>query len=269
MIGHGLLMLFSLYPWNLGVGGNYTVGNYSNDRNYRSERIALSLDRRNQDLFVVTYEHLKIDDNFGRYAQDNVLIRGSFWIKPEFRLGSIAGIVQSNSIEEGWLIGAQVEGDVPWFGYSADYTFMEFQGWEPLPLYWDITEYPITQWSFGLSRGLGPILFRVVGWTQNTVNHDYFKITGKSSLAIGYHLSMTIYGEWGKSRYALDPYLLVLDNNPDILKHTLGFYTSFRFTPNIYLSFETNKKYYSPAFHYEGSGDYDTTYHVFGFLLRI
>ena len=262
-------MFLSLYPWNLGIGGDYTVGSYSNDRTYRSGKVTMSLDRRNQDVFVAAYEHLKIDDNFGVYTQDNVLIRGSFWIKPELRLGSIAGIMQSNSIEEGWLIGAQIEGDVPWLGYSADYTFMEFQGWEPLPLYSDITEYPITQWSLGLSRKIGPAVLRVIGSTQNTMNHNYFKIAAKSKLAIGYHLAMMLYVESGESRYSLDPYLLVLDNNPDILKRTLGFYMSFRFTPNISLSFEANRKHYSPAFRFEGSSDYDVTYFVFGFLLRI
>jgi len=269
MIGEGALLFLSLYPWNLGISGIYTLGDYSTDRHYGSEKVFVSVDRRRKDMLVAGYEHLTITDDFGTYRQDNLLFRGVFWLRPEFRLGSVAGISQSNSVSEGWLIGAQVEGDLPWLGYSVDYTYLEFQGWEPQPDYWVITEFPITQWTFGISQEYGPMLVREVASAQRTMGNDYLKVTGKVSCRLGDRIIATVYGESGESRYALDPYLLVLDNNPDILKLSFGLHVLFQISRNFSVSCEALRKEYTPVFQFDGSTDYHVRYLAFGLLLRL
>ncbi|KPL07446.1 hypothetical protein AMJ86_04485 [bacterium SM23_57] len=269
MINEALAVFLSLYPWNLGVGGYYTVGEYSTARTYRSQKAMISMDRRSKDLFVLDYEHLSIEDDLSTYKQDNVLIRNLFWIKPEFRIGNIAGYIQSNSTEEGWLLGAQLEGDLPWFGYSMAYSYSEFQGWESMSTYWDITTYPITQWSVGISKKLGPVIVRTQAVTQNTWGVNYWKCSGKVIANLLKNIYVTLYGETGESRYALDPYLLVLDNNPDILHQSYGLYAVYQVHTNISLSCEALRKEYSPIFEYTGSTDYHVQYLVFGIQLRL
>jgi len=269
MIGEGALLFLSLYPWNLGISGIYTLGDYSMDRFYRSEKVFVSMDRRRHDMIVAGYEHLTIADDLGIYRQDNLLFRGVFWLRPEFRLGSVAGVSQSNSVNEGWLIGAQAEGDLPWFGYSADYTFLEFQGWQPQQNDWIVSEFPITQWTFGISQAYGPILLREVVSAQSTRGNDYLKVTGKIACRIGDRLVGTLYGESGESRYALDPYLLVLDNNPDILNLSFGLHVSYQVVRNLSVSCEALRKEYTPVFRFDGSTDYHVRYLAFGLLLRV
>ena len=267
MITEAAISLLFLYPWNINTGVNYTIGDYSTNRTYRSEKVVVSLDRRGRDTYVASYEHLTIEDDIGTYKQDNVLLRSSLWLRNEARIGMLGGYIQSNSIEEGWLLGAQIEGDLPWFGYSVDYTYEQFRRWD-LTYYWIVSDFPISQWNFGLSRKIGILHVRAEALTQNSQSTENLRWLAKATIDPGIDLAVTLYGSTGESRYAVDPYLLLIDNNPDILNQSYGVYTTYRLTPNFTLSCEALRKEYSPRYDFIGITDYHVGYLGFGIQTR-
>ena len=269
MISEVALSFLTLYPWNLGVSGYFTLGDYSTDRSYQSKQVVASLDRRGKDVLLLNYENLDIKDDIGSFTQENIIFRNVLWFRPELRLGSIAGLVQSNSIDKGWMVGGQSEGDLPWLGYSLDYTYSEFRGWEPQPVVWNIIDYPITQLGFGVSKKLNLLIVRMHVVKQRVDGNDYFLFSGKITCDIWKDLSFALHGSMGESRYALDPYILVMENNPDILKQSYGIYASYQITPNISISGEALRKEYSPAFDLRWYTKYHIRYFVFGIQLRL
>jgi hypothetical protein len=269
MISAATLSLLALYPWNLGVSGYYTIGEYSIDRTYRSEQAIVSLDRRGKDALILGYEHLAIKDDFGTYKQDNILFRNVLWLQSKFRLGSIAGLVLSNSVDEGLLLGGQLEGDLPWLGYSLDYTYLEFQGWELQSPFWVTIEHPIVQGGVGISKKISRLIVRAHIVGQRTGGNGYLLSSAKIVCDVGKDLFITVHGSIGESRYAIEPYLLVVDNNPDILKLSFGVHTFYRVTPNVSISGEALRKEYSPAFDLQWNTTYHVKYLVFGIQLRL
>jgi hypothetical protein len=269
MISQVALSLISLYPWNFGVSGYLTLGKYSTNRNYQSKQVVVYIDRRGKDLLLLNYEHLNIKDDLGDFKQENIIFRNVLWFRPELRMGSIAGLVHSNSIDKGWIIGCQGEGDLPWLGYSIDYTYLEFQGWEPQPVVWNIIDYPITQLGFGVSRKFYSFIFRFHSTKQHISGNDYFLFSSRIICGLIKDFTFALRGSVGKSRYALDPYLLIMDNNPDILKQLYGIYIGYQVTPNISISGEALRKEYSPAFNLQNYNAYHVKYIVFGIQLRL
>ena len=50
----------------------------------------------------------------------------------------------------------------------------------------------------------------------------------------------------GESLYAVDTYLLVINNNPEILTQSMSLRGTYKFTPNLYLSSIWTQQTYDP-----------------------
>ena len=262
-----LLAIFSLYPWNLGVNGFYTIGNYSNNQDYVSKSIYLSLDRISRDSFTAGYEKLTIDGNFDFYEQESVIMRSVSWIKPEIRIGFLAGLVQSNSIWEGWLLGSQMEGDLPWFGYALDYSYLDLQWLDNVTL--DTLRHPATQWGLTISRFLRSHIahFRIASCNSETRSRLMYSSGIRISLRSGTYLDSGI--RWNEGRFYLDPYLLLVDNNADVLKRSYKMKLTHRMFTNLSATVGWSMNYYTSVVQSIYFDDYHVQYWTAGLLFRI
>ncbi len=154
----------------------------------------------------------------------------------------------------GWVAGILLLGDFPWFGYSLSalqsqynyYSDLQYNiiyppdstGFIPYPgdtlsgNYQYYARQDITQLSYTLSKQLG----------------SHIVSLGQLFLSINDELLQSFHGSWrwwpapalelnlnaaiGKSRYTIDPDLLILNNNPDILRRLAGLKLSYRFATN-------------------------------------
>ncbi|NOZ03278.1 MAG: hypothetical protein GXO92_01525 [FCB group bacterium] len=233
MILTALLSLISIYPWNAGVTLFGTTGQYSTGEDYLSKAVYFAMDRRLKDGFTVGYEDISIRNDSTTYRQYNTLARDIFWIKPQLRFGGIVGHIATNVTDDGWLWGTQIEGDLPWFGYALGYTHSDYQNWQPLfNNFQNTTEILIEQWDFSLSRRVRKSVFRV-GLTQQSLDSDRYQTISGAWLFQPYRSTLiSLNYAFGESRYAVDPYALLLDNNPDILNRVVNFRVGYRITPN-------------------------------------
>jgi hypothetical protein len=228
-----LLALFTLYPWNIGVSVYQTMGDYSTGESYRSRAVYLAMDRRMKDGFVVGYEDLRIGTDTTTYRQYNVLARDVYWILPELRVGGVVGHLETNLTDDGWLWGAQAEGDLPWLGYAVGYIHSDYQNWQPV--FTDLqntTEITIDQWDLSLSRRLRNHIFRVGLLKQRMDRQRYTLWSGQWTWQPVEALILSAAYASGESRYSVDPYLLLLDNNPDVLERVVNLRAAYRLTPN-------------------------------------
>lgn len=233
MILTTLLSLISIYPWNAGISLFGTTGQYSTGEDYSSKAVYFSMDRRLKDGFTVGYEDLSITTDSTTYRQYNTLARDIFWIKPQIRFGGIVGHIVTNLTDDGWLWGTQIEGDLPWFGYALGYTHSDYQNWQPLfGNIQNTTEILIEQWDFSLSRRVSKNVFRL-GLTQQSMGPDRYRTISTAWLFQPYPSTfITLHYAFGESRYAVDPYALLLDNNPDVLNRVVSLRAGYRITPN-------------------------------------
>ncbi len=261
MILNVVLSLFSLYPWNMGASSYYTTGDYSNGKQSVSKTIYWSMDERQKNGFVLGYEELIISSDNGDYEQYNLLTKDMFWIKKQLRLGGLAGRMTSNDTDNGWFLGGMVEGDLKWFGYSFGLIQSNFQQWHLFSdqlAEWDNVH--IKQVNSVLSRRVGRITIFLGQQYQEFQDETY--TTNSFSLS-GYFyekLGLTISGSFGESRYSIDPYLLILNNNPEILKKNLSGKLVYRINPNWYI-------HGSFAFH-EYESEQSINYSSFGIQCR-
>ena len=236
MILNTLLSLFSIYPWNIGASAYYTFGDYSNGNQSESTAIYWSMDERQKNGFVLGYEELIISSDNEDYEQYNLLTKDVFWIKNQFRLVGLGGRMTSNTSDNGWFLGGMVEGDLKWFGYSFGLVQSNFQQWHLLSDFiaeWD--DVNINQYNGVLSRRIGPITFSVGHQYQKFQKETY---TTNSFALSGYFFEkygITLRGSFGESRYSIDPYYLILNNNPEVLKKNLFGRLDYRISPNWYI----------------------------------
>jgi len=265
MILESLLTLISIYPWNAGLSVYGTSGQYSTGEEYVSKAVYFSMDRRLKDGFTVGYEDLTITTASTTYRQYNTLARDVFWIKPQLRFGGIIGHITTNQTDDGWLWGTQVEGDLPWFGYALGYTYSDYQNWQPL--FTDLNNVAdifVEQWDLSLSRWFGKHVFRtgMMYQTMDSLTYTTFSGSWVYQPTKSFFLAATY--SLGESRYSIDPYTLILDNNPDILKRMFSFRAGYRFTANWSLTIVASRHNYSRI----KDPDYRADYIAFGVQVR-
>ncbi len=228
---------YSIYPWNIGSSVYYTVGDYSNGTQSVSKSVYWSMDERKKTSFVVGYEELVIsNDATGEYKQYNLLTKDVFWFKNQLRFVGLGGRITSNYEDNGWFLGGMAEGDLKWFGYSFGLIQSNFQQWRAfsnLGFEWENVD--IHQFNGVLSRRIGSVTF-YVGEQYQEFQNDIYR-THSISLS-GYFfekIGITMSGSFGESRYSIDPYSLILNNNPEILTKNISGKLTYRINPNWYI----------------------------------
>ena len=254
-----------LYPWNLSMGSYYTHGEYSTGQIYKSQMGYFSMDKRWKDRFSLALEKITISGGEKTYNQTNFFGRDYFYIKPEIGVGGIVGLFKtdttfttvvdtSNSFGDiikkskdehhGWVVGVQISGDLPWVGYATSYIRSDYQyiyrksdeyRYDESNEFTDTTyvyDYyihePVDQWSIQLSRRIGNHIVRLGGSVQQ-FNTDMLTTTsGVWTWTISDQLGSTLSAGFGKSRYTIEPALLLLNNNPDFLRKSASFRLSWR-----------------------------------------
>ncbi|MFQ6677968.1 MAG: hypothetical protein ACE5D0_06560 [Fidelibacterota bacterium] len=257
MILNVVLSIFSLYPWNIGASSFYTAGEYSNGSQSISKTVFWSMDERKKNGFVLGYEELIISSDNGDYEQYNLLTKDMFWIKKQLRLGGLAGRMTSNNTDNGWFLGGLVEGDFKWFGYSFGLIQSNFQQWHLFSnqlAEWDNVN--IKQYSGVISRRIRSITIFAGAQYQEFQEETY--ITNSISLSGFFYgkFGLTVSGSFGESRYSFDPYLLILNNNPEILKKNLSAKLLYRINPNWYIhgAFALHEYEYEQSINYSSIG---------------
>ncbi|MBT3300221.1 MAG: hypothetical protein HOB40_01855 [Candidatus Marinimicrobia bacterium] len=239
-----LASIFSIYPWNMSVTGYATSGQYSDEGSSFSQAGYISMDRRSKDGFVLAYEDLTIEKDGETYRQFNWMGRDAFWIKPSLRFVGIVGHLESPSENESligsddaWLAGGRIEGDLKWFGYSTGFIRSDYQIWFPWSLREDVWyNLLIDQFDLQLSRKIGPVVMRI-GLTQEKIDDKNY--TTNSMLVSGRFrekCTASFSFSQGESLYAVDPYLLIINNNAEILNQTMALRGTYKVSPNFYIS---------------------------------
>ena len=241
-----LSSIFSIYPWNIGGSVYNTTGTYSDGGSSISKAGYFSMDRRQKDGFVIGYEDLIIEKDDDTYRQFNWMGRDVFWIKPSLRLVGLVGHLSSSNNDDAWLGGVQAEGDLPWFGYSTGFIRSDYQFWIPYALLDAWENVIIDQYDFQFSKKWGPIITRIGMLNQimgdDTYSMKQLTITGTIKEKISGSFSFSS----GESLYAVDTYLLVINNNPEILTQSMSLRGTYKFTPNLYLSSIWTQQTYDP-----------------------
>ncbi len=286
------MSLDALYPWNLGTSAYYTYGKYSDGKQYRSYAGYVSMDRRWRDRFAISYEDLKVTTDSTVYRQYNVLGRDFFWIKTGFRIGGIVGFFDSNigldtmfvnSLSQekqtethlnGWIAGTQITGDLRRFGYAVSYIHSEYFNVEHVTdirnyperfslndttyYYDEISEIFVNQYTGIIGKKFGDHIFRLGGMVQQ-VNDDYmYSAIGTWLWQPTDPLSISASLNIGESRFSVDPYALVINNNPDVLRDLSNINITYRINTNWHLigvysfhryeTLEDDKPYHSNFF---------------------
>jgi hypothetical protein len=233
----------SIYPWNANLSGYYTFGDYSNGSIYSSQAVYFSMDRRLKERFIVAFEQMKIKTNGAPdYIQYNVLARDMFWIKPYLQIGGMFGKITSPTLDHGWIVGAQISGNTKWFGYGfsttqSDYdSHISHEGGVSDYFYPDsldyYTDFIVYQKDYSILRSIKNHTFQFLYSTQDIEEnshafysafwtytpHDYFVITAG-------------YGQ-GESRFSVNPYSLLINNNPSLLENFYSLKNSLRVHTN-------------------------------------
>ncbi|MBC8196939.1 MAG: hypothetical protein H8E60_03535 [Candidatus Marinimicrobia bacterium] len=234
-----LSSLFSIYPWNLTTSTYLTQGEYSNGNTSISKSGYISMDRRGKDGFIIGYRDLLVKTENGDYRQFNWMARDIFWIKPSIRLAGIAGHIETNNKDYAWISGVQIEGDLPWFGYSHSYIRSDYQNYQFTNEYsynkeWVKNE--VEQIDFHLSKKFKYFTTRIGLIRQQIESINYYitqlSISGKIKKKLSYSLLFS----QGENKYAIDPYLLIINNNPEILTQSMSIKGSYKINPNLYIS---------------------------------
>ncbi len=230
-----LFSWLSLYPWNVGVSTYFTQGNYTDGRKYVSQAGYFSMDRRLKDGFTLGYEEITIKDSSYVYQQYNTVARSVFWIKPQLRLGATMARVVDSIGGKSWFWSGQIEGDWPWFGYALAYTYSDFQA--ATAIYGSASRFntAVRQWDLILSRQVEGHVFHVGTVLQKLGSQRYnrwlvswtYTFPDKSGLTAAY--------SGGTSRFQLDPFTLILDNNWDEINDTFVFEGWYRVSPHFTL----------------------------------
>lgn len=234
-----LSSLFSIYPWNLTTSTYLTQGEYSNGNTSISKSGYISMDRRGKDGFVIGYEDLLLKIDSVEYRQFNWMARDIFWIKPSIRLAGIAGHIETNNKDYAWISGVQIEGDLPWFGYSHSYIRSDYQNFQyinPYTLDESWIQNKIDQIDFHLSKKFKYFTTRIGLIRQQIEGINYSTTQLSLSGAIMKKLTYSLLFSQGENVYAIDPYLLIINNNPEILTQSISIKSSYKINPNLYLS---------------------------------
>lgn len=286
-----------LYPWNLSLGSYYTYGEYSTGQIYQSKMGYFSMDRRWKDRFSIAVEKIKITGDDKSYNQTNFFGRDYFYIKPEISLGGIVGVFQTDTTyttdmdssnsswnverkskdeHHGWVVGVQISGDLPWLGYAASYIRSEYQyifrkadeyhydesiGEQDTTYFYDYYFYePVDQWAVHLSRRIGNHVVRLGETIQQFDTEILSTTSGGWDWTISDNFGSTLSAGFGKSRYAVEPALLLLNNNPDNLTKTASLRLSWRVLVNWRLTAVVSYQEFQPIEH----SKYHITYGAIG-----
>jgi len=280
----------------------HTTGQYSSGGSYKSDAFYYSMDKRLKDRFTISIENIIITDSLVNYRQTNYFGRDNFFISSGFRLGGIIGRFHAGKtmitdttfavtypdmgtlhrqvqlIPSGWVTGLQAMGDVYKFGYSLLFIHSLYQN---VYEYKDEYQYntasdtslvykyeedeKFNQIALTLSKQLGKHIFRG-GWiTQTFPQATYQSASIVWEWAVTKTLYSTIYFQKGKARFMVDPVILLLDNNPDILRNIFNLRAAWRFNPHWTVTgvFSTN------SYHSGGMADtYHINYWALGLQLR-
>ncbi len=257
----------NLYPWNVSLSTYHTEGKYSSSGDYISNAFYFSMDKRNKDRFTVSIEDITISDGLYQYKQTNLFGRDNFYINSGLSIGGILGRFNAESSvildttesvsypgsgtlhrvvrsePSGWVTGFQIMGDLPWFGYSVSYLNSKYVDVFDYVDQYEYNSYPDTTLSYSfyeqenfdqfnllLSKRWGEHIFRM-GMIQHQFPHDtYFSTSINWDWTVTESITTSVYYSKGEGRYTVDPSLLLLDNNPDILTDVLNLRTAWRMT---------------------------------------
>lgn len=231
-----LSSFFTIYPWNIGGSIYNTTGTYTDGGSSVSKAGYFSMDRRSKDGFVIGYEDLLIEKDNDTYRQFNWMGRDVFWIKPSLRFIGLVGHLSSSNSDDAWIAGVQAEGDLPWLGYSFGFIRSDYQLWNPYALFDTWENLLIDQYDFHLSRKLGPVVARLGTMNQKVDDNNYSMIQLTITGNIIDKITGSVSYSSGESLYAVDPYLLVINNNPEILNESMAIRSTYKLNPNFYIS---------------------------------
>ncbi|NOZ08315.1 MAG: hypothetical protein GXO91_05505 [FCB group bacterium] len=259
----------NLYPWNVTLGTYYTSGDYSSGGSYSSKAFYYSMDKRLKDRFTISIEDITITDGPVNYRQMNYFGRDNFFISSGLSIGGIIGRFQADRSlitdttlavnyadtgilhrqvrldPSGWVTGLQATGEVYKLGYSLSFIhslYQDIYAYEDEYQYETISDTTLVyayhqeesfdQLTLTVSKQLGKHIFRGGWMTQNFSHTTYHTASGLWEWAMTKTLYSTLYFQMGKARYTVDPAILLLDNNPDILRDIVSFRTAWRATPH-------------------------------------
>ncbi len=149
----------------------------------------------------------------------------------------------------GWITGFQITGDLPRFGYAVSYiaSWYDFiERYENHVVFFndmpDLTFrtrslYPLDfdQLSLTFSRMVGKHIFRLGGTLQNFTDTRYQSVHGIWEWSPVENVYSTLSMGAGDSRYTVEPFALLINNNPDILKGYLSWNLTVRASTHWYL----------------------------------
>jgi len=276
--------MFSLYPYNLNGSAYITVGEYSTGPEYVSQTLVTAIDRRSKDMLAVSLENLSISTDSTYFHQQNLMMRGLWWIRPEIRIGAIGGVYHSNEADEGWLAGVQVEGEWRDIGYSisADRlsATISTARWDSISLFnWDLVFTPQARQVIHIGAGLSYRFYKdylvfeagATAGTGKKNSREYLYNAGVTFTPSNWTL-IALSGKYGKGSYLFDPLLMSLDNNPNRFNNSYSGKITQRFITNLSLTAAFSKSSYTstytPIRGIPGELSYTVTYYTVGVLIR-
>jgi len=187
------------------------------------------------------------------------LVADSLWVNQR-------GVVQdvkyassehkSNTHLNGWIAGTQITGDLKWFGYAISYIHSEYfniehksdayfyeepflENWflyNDTTYYYDnINETYVNQYTGIISRQLGNHLFRAGGMLQYVNDSPMVSAIGTWIWQPLDPLSISTSLMIGESRYSVNPYALLINNNPDVLQDLSNIHITYKLNTNWHL----------------------------------
>ncbi len=286
----------------MSLAAYHTSGEYSSGGSYNSNALYYAMDKRLKDRFTISIEDITITEGPVSYRQTNYFGRDNFFISSSLSLGGIIGrFLADNSLisdttmavnyadtgvlhrqirlnPSGWVSGLQALGEIYNFGYSLSFIHSMYQdvyAYKDEYLYDTIADTTLVyayheeksfdQLTLTLSKRLGKHIFRCGGMTQNFPRTTYQSASVIWEWAAMKTLYSTLYFQLGKARYTVDPVILLLDNNPDILSNLLSLRVAWRIAPHwTFTGVFSNHGYDSVA----AAKTYHVNYWALGLQLR-